>query len=239
MEPKHSKQPLEKNPLLHALSTSFVPVKSFPAQSPALRKLLGSCRRGQAMPRAGTRPSRQLLHNTEAWQFHEFYLCRELQDGQQRAGKRLCREGQSWGCLSFPAEKPEEEPTHLERFLSMQGNRGRANSHRRVMSVDFSLKSLRGSQIKSTYKNRNLIIQKYFEAEICSDCCNSNSSNTRMINAASLEVTGKTNHLCYHTKRHFEKQDTAAKPSAASTLCLLTNNISFLNLCNLQSKMIF
>jgi len=50
-----------------------------------------------------------------------------------------------------------------------------------------------------------------------------------MINAASLEVTGKTNHLCYHTKRHFEKQDMAAKPSTAGTLCVPTNNISFLN----------
>lgn len=41
-----------------------------------------------------------------------------------------------------------------------------------------------------------------------------------MINAASLKVTGKTNHPDYHIKTHIEKQDTLATSNAAGcTLC--------------------
>lgn len=37
------------------------------------------------------------------------------------------------------------------------------------------------------------------------------NSNKKMINAASLKVTGKTNHPDYHIKKHIEKQDMMAK----------------------------
>lgn len=60
---------------------------------------------------------------------------------------------------ALPQFLPRERPlqvilgiTRLKGFLSNHGNRGHTNAHRHVLSVDFSLKTLRGSQIKPTYK---------------------------------------------------------------------------------------
>lgn len=91
-------------------------------------------------------------------------LCREL----QRLGQAVVTAGEAdlspcperWGpllCLSFPRGK--ERPlqavlgiTRLKRFLGNYGNRGHPNTRKHVVAVDLSLKPLRGSQIKSTYK---------------------------------------------------------------------------------------
>lgn len=58
---------------------------------------------------------------------------------------------------ALPQFPPRERPlqarlgmTRLKRLLSNHGNRGHTNTHKRVVSVDFPLKLLRGSQKKST-----------------------------------------------------------------------------------------
>lgn len=58
-----------------------------------------------------------------------------------------------------------------------------------------------------------------------------------MINAASLKVTGKTNHPDYHIKKHIEKQDMLAK--YGQLYFVYPPDISVLKLLHLQNKMIY